>query len=216
MSLAIVWLRRDLRLADNPALSQAATEHTRILPVYIHAPDEEAPWEPGAASRWWLHHALADLATQLDGRLLIRRGPSLEALQTLVAESGAAAVYWNRLYEPAAIARDTVIKEALRHADVGVASGNAGLLFEPWTVHNRQSKPFRVFTPFWKQLLALGLPQRPIAVPALDGRLVNSAAFRKLDNVAVDDLGLLPGIPWDAQMVESWHASRAGAEDRSR
>ena len=214
MSLAIVWLRRDLRLADNPALSQAAAEHARILPVYIHAPDEEAPWQPGAASRWWLHHALADLGAQLDGRLLMRRGPSLEVLQAVVAESGAAAVYWNRLYEPAAIARDSEIKAALRDAGVGAASGNAGLLFEPWTVHNRQDKPFRVFTPFWKQLLALGLPQRPVSVPALDGRLVTRTAFRRLGGVGLDELGLLPDIPWDAQMAETWHVSRAGAEAR--
>ncbi len=52
MTTAIVWLRRDLRLADNPAIHAALAEHARVLPVYIHAPEEEAPWEPGAASRW--------------------------------------------------------------------------------------------------------------------------------------------------------------------
>ena len=84
MSLAIVWFRRDLRLADNPALAAALADHQRVLPVYLHAPGEEAPWSPGAASGWWLHHALADLKRQLGGRLLLlpaadswaRRGPA--------------------------------------------------------------------------------------------------------------------------------------------
>ncbi len=214
MSLAILWLRRDLRLSDNPALAKALAAHARVLPVYIHAPDEEAPWQPGAATRWWLHHALADLAAQLDGRLLIRRGPSLETLCALVAESGAAAVYWNRLYEPAAIARDSEIKRALRAAGTDADSGNAALLFEPWTVHNRQDRPFRVFTPFWKQLLSIGLPHSPHAVPALADRLVTRAAFARLDGAALDELGLLPQIPWDAQMAATWQVSRAGAEAR--
>ncbi|MDX1527796.1 MAG: deoxyribodipyrimidine photo-lyase, partial [Gammaproteobacteria bacterium] len=46
----VVWFRRDLRVEDNPALCNAA-ERGRVLPVYIHAPHEEAPWPAGAASR---------------------------------------------------------------------------------------------------------------------------------------------------------------------
>ena len=70
MSLAIVWFRRDLRLQDNPALVTALSNHRQVLPLYIHAPQEEAPWQPGAAARWWLHHALEDLSDQLNGRFL--------------------------------------------------------------------------------------------------------------------------------------------------
>ena len=59
MSTALVLFRRDLRLADNPALSAACAGHDRVLPVYVHAPSEEAPWQPGAAGLWWLVPALA-------------------------------------------------------------------------------------------------------------------------------------------------------------
>ena len=98
MSIALVWLRRDLRLTDHPALHRAAAEHGHIIPVYIHAPHEEARWEPGAASRWWLHHSLAvlDRALRRQGsRLIIRRGDSLATLRELLQETGAKAVYWN-------------------------------------------------------------------------------------------------------------------------
>ena len=61
----LVWFRRDLRLADNPALRQAASAGGQVVAVYVHAPDEEAPWSPGAASRWWLHHSLAALDADL-------------------------------------------------------------------------------------------------------------------------------------------------------
>ena len=60
----IVWFRHDLRLDDHPALLAAAKRGV-VVPVFIWSPEEEAPWEPGAASRWWLHQSLASLAASL-------------------------------------------------------------------------------------------------------------------------------------------------------
>jgi deoxyribodipyrimidine photo-lyase len=213
VSLAIVWFRRDLRLVDNPALAAALADGHQVLALYIHAPEEEAPWAPGAASNWWLHHALADLAGQLDGRLLIRRGPSLAVLDDLVRRSGAVAVYWNRLYEPAAIARDTAVKQALRGAGVRAESHNAALLYEPWELATRQGGPFRVFTPFWKRVLELGLPGPVAAAPgAPRSSLIDPSAA--LDSVQLDALGLLPAIRWDDGLAAAWRPTRAAAEAR--
>lgn len=58
---AIWWIRRDLRLADNPALL-AAAQHQRLIALYIHATGDDAEQDeayaaPGAAARWWLHHS---------------------------------------------------------------------------------------------------------------------------------------------------------------
>ena len=92
---SLVWLRRDLRLADNPALEAAVKLRGPVVPVFIHCPEEEAPWAPGAASRWWLHHSLTALETQLKeigSRLIIRRGGSLPSLRSLVREIGRAHV----------------------------------------------------------------------------------------------------------------------------
>ena len=77
MTLAIVWCRRDLRLTDNPALVAACAAHAQVLPVYIHAPEEEGAWGPGGASRWWLHHSLLALHHGLrrhQGELHVRHG----------------------------------------------------------------------------------------------------------------------------------------------
>ena len=77
MSTSIVWFRQDLRLADNPALLAAVERGGPVVPVYIWSPEDEGEWPPGAASRWWLHHALtaldADLR-KLGSRLIIRTG----------------------------------------------------------------------------------------------------------------------------------------------
>ena len=113
----LVWFRRDLRLADNPALSAAVADSDHVVTVYLHAPEEESPWPPGAASRWWLHHSLAALDAALRRKgvaLTLRRGPALPALTELAHEVGATRVAWNRLYDPATVARDTAVKTGLR------------------------------------------------------------------------------------------------------
>jgi len=113
---SILWFRLDLRFADNPALQAAIERGGPVIPVFIHAPDEEAPWTPGGASLWWLHQSLAALAVNLHAAgstLILRQGLSLAALLKLVKETGAGAVFWNRRYEPAVIQRDKIIQEKL-------------------------------------------------------------------------------------------------------
>lgn len=205
----LVWFRNDLRLADNPALVAACEGGGEVIPVFIWAPDEEAPWEPGAASRWWRHHSLKALAERLGAvgsRLVVRRGRTLDVLLGLVRETGARRVVWNRGYEPALMARDTGIKHALREAGTEVESFNAGLLHEPWTIRNQSSRPFQVFTPFWRSCLAGGDPAPPLEAPqALSGPGTWPASE------PLEALGLLPSIPWDAGLRAAWQPGEGGA-----
>ncbi|MGH8461319.1 MAG: cryptochrome/photolyase family protein [Stenotrophobium sp.] len=209
MSTALLWFRRDLRLTDHPALLAACERHERVLPVFIHAPDEEAPWSPGAASRWWLHRslkALGDSLAALGSPLVIRRGDSLAELRTLIAETGASAIYWSRLYEPAAIARDTRVKDALRSDGIEAESFNSALLFEPWTLKTGSGDPYRVFTPFWRNASAhLGHPA-PLAAPA------QIRAPDKLPaSLPLLSLGLLPKVAWDDGLYVNWQPGEAAA-----
>ncbi|GLQ51442.1 cryptochrome/photolyase family protein [Dyella flava] len=208
MSTAIVWFRRDLRLADNMALHQACSAHAQVLPLYIHAPQEEGDWTPGAASRWWLHHALLALDEALrlrQGALHIRQGDSLKILLATVKQSGADTVYWNRLYEPAAIVRDMQIKAALREQGIAVNSFGGSLWQEPWHLATQEGQPYRVFTPFWRKLRTMIDKAEPL--PALS-RL---AALRIDHGLPLAALDLLPRLPWDAGMRECWTPGEQGA-----
>ena len=208
MSTGLVWFRRDLRLADNPALSEALERHDTIICVFIHSPEEEAPWQPGAASRWWLHHSLIALDNELRKRgssLLIVKGESLASLQRLVEQHDVAAVYWNRLYEPAVIERDKKIKSALRSAGTATGSFNASLLFEPWQVETGQGGPYRVFTPFWRNIRARLEPQQPLPTQTtITGPPVTH-------EMTIADLDLLPQIDWDKQFHDAWQPGESGA-----
>jgi len=232
----IVWLRQDLRLADHPALSRA---HDRsrdgegdVIVVYIWAPQEESPWEPGGASKVWLHQSLAKLSAQLeaiDSRLFIfdcsKGGSSLGVLQGIAAALDADTVYWTRRYEPAVIERDKKIKSALREQSLTVETFNGALLIEPWQISTKEGKPYQVFTPYWRacqmqlqmqfQASHNSLLKAPRSLPqngAWQKTLTAAAGKKKyLIPVALDDLGLLPEIAWDKGIKESWQPGEKGA-----
>lgn len=214
MTTALVWFRRDLRLADHAALAYALQHATRLVPVYIHAPEEDGDWAPGAASRWWLHHSLAALAAALaqrGSRLTIRRGPSLDALRALIRETGAGVVCFNRLYEPARLAHDRAIEQALAADGVRVFAGTGHLLAEPWNIASRSGTPYRVYTPYARALRASLAPPAPLPAP----RALPLSPPR-LKSLALRDLGLLPRIPWDSGLLQAWHPGEAGAQQRLR
>ncbi|WP_397573672.1 cryptochrome/photolyase family protein [Silanimonas sp.] len=213
MSRALVWFRRDLRLDDHPALQAALKAGHAPVPVYIHAPDEEAPWAPGAASHAWLERSLRSLREALraiGSDLIIRQGPSTETLLALAKACEAEAVYWHRLYEPASIARDSATKAALKAAGLQAESHNGALLVEPWTVKTGGGEPYRVFTPFWKNarqtLEGNTTLEAPTSLPAVPN-------VHSLDIAA---LGLRPPAReggWDLGFWPHWQPGEAGAAE---
>jgi deoxyribodipyrimidine photo-lyase len=209
MSTALVWFRDDLRLADNPALKAALDGGYAILPVYIHAPDEEGAWAPGAASNAWRQRSLAalDAALRQRGNRLRRFvGPTLPTLETLVDMTRADAVFWNRRYEPAIERRDADIKRSLRRLGLRVDSYNGALLFEPWELETRNGDPYRMFSPFWKTALARwrepGRWEPPDRIEDVKGAPAG---------VPTEALRLAPGGDWDAGFWQHWTPGEGGA-----
>ena len=207
-SPAIVWFRQDLRLADNPALAAAIQSGGPIVPIYILDEAGEGEWPMGGATRWWLHHALKDLDSQLEAlgtRLILRSGSSLEVLKDLVQETGASAVYWNRRYEPAAIARDQSIKTELQSLELEVKSFNASLLHEPHTTLKKDGTPYKVFTPYWK--FCLTKAKASVVEVAMD-----RASFHQpmVESDSLDAWALLPTIKWDTHFYDAWKPTREG------
>ncbi|MBI1423203.1 MAG: deoxyribodipyrimidine photo-lyase [Gammaproteobacteria bacterium] len=212
MQKILVWFRRDLRLNDNPALH--AAKQAQLIPVYIHAPDQDAPWQAGGASNWWLHHSLHALASQLKAagsRLIIRRGDAREVLHQLIEETGAEAVFVSRLYDPASIARDTNIKTTLTQQGITYRSFAGALLFEPWQILTKTNSPYKVFTPFWQTCQKSGLPS-----DVTPGIRSLPAVSTRISSQRLEDLHLLPTLPWDTQFYDHWQPGEAGAQSRLR
>lgn len=209
---AIVWFRNDLRLDDNPALDAAARGGAPVVALYALDDDSAGDWRMGAASRWWLHHSLAALGAdlaRLGVPLTLRRGRAEFVVEALVEETGARAVYWNRLYEPWAMRRDAEIKASLRARGLAVESFNTSLLFEPAHLRNRQGDVFKVFSPFWRACVAAEGPAAPLPAP----KKLKAAPAPKCD--ALDDWRLLPTKPdWARGLRETWRVGEKAARKR--
>ncbi|MBI1219338.1 MAG: deoxyribodipyrimidine photo-lyase [Rhodobacteraceae bacterium] len=183
----ILWFRRDFRLADNPMLAAAAATGRPLIAVAIC---DEVVETLGAAPKWRWGAAVAAFAARLErigARLILRRGRAQEVLDRLIVETGATAVWWGRLYDPAAKARDSAVKAALRARGIDAQSFPGFLLHEPWAVATGQGGPYRVYTPYWNAVKG-----RPVALPA------------------PPVTGLRPPAVWpDGDRLEEWHLGQA-------
>ncbi|MDF3129413.1 deoxyribodipyrimidine photo-lyase [Kiritimatiellaeota bacterium B1221] len=202
----LVWFRNDLRLHDHPAFRAAADDGAPVIPVYLHCRESEGTWKRGAASNWWLHHALQDLSKQLSkkgSRLILRSGKNPEELlKNLIKETGATQIFWNRRFEPAGIQVDRRIKKNLP-----VTSFPGDMLWEPHKVQTKNGGPYKVFSPFYRALQKLGAPAEPLPEPR---EWAAPSAFPPSENI--DEWKLLPDIPWDSDFLSHWDPTCKGAK----
>ncbi|MEA3246643.1 MAG: deoxyribodipyrimidine photo-lyase, partial [Gemmatimonadota bacterium] len=180
-----------------------------VVPVYVWSPDDEGPWIPGAASRWWLHHSLQQLDAALrkaGSRLIVRRGPAATVLPELAAECGATAVTWARRYEPDARTATTAVRDALAARGVEAVETRGNLLFEPGEVLTKSGDPYQVFTPFWTALQAV-----PGGVaPSLRAPKSVPAPSRWPSSERIAALGLEPRVDWAGGLRDLWRPGEAG------
>ncbi len=207
---ALLLFRDDLRLSDHPALTAAVQAGHRLTCAFIL--DPEAPYPPGGARKWWLHHALAALSEQVadhGGQLVLRHGTSFDELTRLRDETGAKHIYWSRRYTPHEVSADTTLKADLTAQGCTVHSHPGRYLLEPWRVTTKSGTPFKVFSPFWRacreKIRATGLGE-PLPTP----KKINFGAH--LPSVPLDEVDLLPTAPnWAKGFEPLWQPGEAGA-----
>jgi len=207
----ILWFRRDLRLADNPALHAAAASGRPVVPLYV-LEEADGVRPIGAAGLWWLDKSLRALAADLEARgskLILRRGDAGAVVAELAEQVGASCVLWNRLYDKGAIARDTHLKTALKAKEIEADSFNASLLCEPWTLKTKTGTPFKVFTPFWQAL------RKEVGDSTLHRAPEKLAAPKHWPHSdAIDSWTLHPAQPDWSKGFDLWTPGEAGAHDR--
>lgn len=217
MPSTVVWLHNDLRLADHPALSYAARRGA-VVPTFVWAPDEEAPWPPGGAARWWLHESLARLAKAYASRglrLILRHGPTAQALLATARASGADEIAWITRYAPHVARRDEAVREELHAAGLGTRQFSGHLLHDPDAVRTTTGGSYTVFTPFWRKVRGELEVASPLPTPRLGARL---APDRWPESAPLASLALSPlqqdGVDWAGEMRRCWTPGEAGADAR--
>lgn len=151
---AIWWVRRDLRLNDNQALTAALHYAEMVIPVFVVDPFLWASSKVGPARKAFLVEGLQRLDESLRVRasaLIIRNGNPAEELQRLAQETGATAVFAEEDYSPYARHRDA---EVHRLMNLFLSPGLT--LHHPTKVVKSDKSPYTIFTPFskaWKALI---------------------------------------------------------------
>jgi deoxyribodipyrimidine photo-lyase len=157
----VLWLRRDLRLSDHPALL-AASDDAPVVPLFVIDP---RLWEPaGPPRRAWLIRSLNALDAALEGRLVIRTGDPVAVVPAVAAEADATKVHVSADAGPYGRARDDAVATALQSAGRTLARTGSPYAVGPGTITNGTGQPYKVFTPFFKTWLQHGWPA-PEAAP---------------------------------------------------
>ncbi|MFN4114396.1 MAG: cryptochrome/photolyase family protein [Sphingomonadaceae bacterium] len=203
----IVWLRRDLRMADNPALYHAA-EAGPVVAVYVLDDARAKGHAYGGASRWWLHHSLSSLAASLaakGSKLILRRGDAVEELCKVAVEVRATTVHANRHYEPWWRKAQGELAERL---DLQLYDAN--YLLPPGAVTTGSGTPYKIYTPFSKATLEQLPPRDVVPEPEM---LAAPATWPASD--LLEEWSLLPTRPdWAGGMRDFWQVGEAAAHER--
>jgi len=156
---ALVWFRRDLRVADHPALARALREAGAVWCVFVldTAILAGLPWEDRRVA--FIQASLADLDAQIAAlaaasasghaaRLIVRHADASEEIPRLAAELGVQAVYTHHDDDPAALARDARVAERLGQDGRRLLTSKDHVIFERREIMTGAGTPYGVFTPY--------------------------------------------------------------------
>jgi deoxyribodipyrimidine photo-lyase len=196
---ALLWFRRDLRLADHPALARALAQFDRVVPVFVL--DDallHGRFASGPRTAFMLGclRALDSGLRERGSGLVVRHGRAHEELVALAGETGASAVLWTSDVAPYARARDRRVTEALRAAGVQARPQGGAYVVDVSRPRTKAGRPFTVFTPFhrhWLDLERRAQQRAPAELPALPSGL------RRGRLPALDALGLDGALPAPAR-----------------
>jgi len=209
---SIVWFKRDLRLADNPALAKAVQSGAPLCLVYIHSNDPEDRLTPGGASEWWLHQSLKALdqsVRELGGQLHLRAGDAAKILPELCEQLGAKSVYWNQSSLPWVDKRDQTLGRDLIDRGIEPRVFRSTVMLDHASIRNKTGGPFKVFSAFWRTASALCSMLRAHAAPTQLNCVSPTASDR------LEAWKLEPTHPnWAARFPEFWTPGERGARQR--
>jgi deoxyribodipyrimidine photo-lyase len=215
MSTALLWFRRDLRLADHPALTRALREYERVVPVFV-LDDALLRGHFASATRTaFMLGCLRELDAELRSRgsgLIVRHGRPERELAALARDAGAEAVLWTSDVSPYARARDARVTQALREAGARAIPQGGAYVVDVSRPRTTAGRPFVVFSPFHRHWLGLerrAVHRAPARLPALPGgvrkgRLPGLGALLGDGGVQLPEPAVEPGERAARAALERW------------
>ncbi|NGZ02047.1 MAG: deoxyribodipyrimidine photo-lyase [Nitrospira sp. WS238] len=181
----IVWLRRDLRLHDQPALTAACEECDEVIPLFVFDNPLLQSHQFGSACVNFMLGCLQELASSLADRgitLQWRRGDQVEQVIQAAREWKADVVYWNRDYEPGTIERDRLVQQQLARLGLAVRTFKDHVVFEATEIRGATGEPLQRYsayrTRWWTKWHATkpAVQSAPVALTKAKAATLSAAA----------------------------------------
>ena len=161
MAVTVVWVRRDLRMRDQPALREAAAGGDRVLPLFVLDP---AIADAATPRRDHLLASLRALDGAMDGALVLRRGRPEQVVAQVAREAGADTVHITAESTPFGRRRDERVRRRLDGDGRSLVATGTPYAVGPGTLLKGDGTPYQVFTPFSRAWRGHGWPA-PAPVP---------------------------------------------------
>ena len=204
---AVVWLRDDLRINDNPALSNASNNHEVVSALYIFNENEFS--NKREAQKWWVYKSLENLKSELKKyniNLEILNGDEFKILTNIKTKDDIS-IYSNKVYEPAQIDTELKLAKYFSKNEINFSLFKGNILIEYHEVLKDDGTPFKVFTPFWKnaeQRYLEKLPSKPTNIKKLKKSDLLFKSTFKIDQI-------LPKKNWYKKFEKYWKPSELEA-----
>ncbi len=215
MTRAIHWFRRDLRLADNAALTLALAEADEVIGLFILDPKLVDNPKISQARLAFMYDSLRVLSKKLEakgGRLIIRKGPIVPELLRVLKESQASHLYFNRDYTTYARHRDEAVEREIGEAGYTVRTAKDLVIFEKDEILTGNNSVYTIYSPFKRKWLERINQEPPYkAEPNLEKLTLKSEEARNLESLPVPEK---PDAP--DQLLETWYLPAGEDEGKRR
>jgi deoxyribodipyrimidine photo-lyase len=205
---AIVWIREDLRIENNPALSYASQNHEMVTALYIY--NNKYFDKKREAQKWWLSKSLnffKDSLKKFNISLEIISGDEIEVFSK-IKKNDDVTVYWSKVYEPDVIAKGKKIRDLFIKNKVDYKYFKGNILIEFQDVTKDDGTPFKVFTPFWKKAEQRYLEKVPSKISKIK-KLSKKFIYFK-ESTSPDEI--LPKKNWFKKFEKYWKPSEIEAK----
>ena len=222
----VVWFRRDLRLHDQPALTDAVASGRPVAPLFVFDPSVLHGRFASPNRTWFLLGSVVALGHELEARgsgLFIRIGDPSAVVPAFAREVGTDDVVISRDYTPYGRRRDHAIGAALGENGVDLRAKRGLLIHEPEQLVTAAGDGYSVFGPFlrrWEALAIRDIKPAPDALATVDadpGAMPDLPALGFDGPTASEDTLAKPGESAARQRLEAWiDGGGAAAYDRTR
>ncbi|MDC2984481.1 DNA photolyase family protein [Candidatus Marinimicrobia bacterium] len=204
----LVIFKNNLRVNDNPVVHNASN-YDGIIPIYIDDTSNIRK-KIGSASKYWLHHALQSLNSNLNNKLQFFKGDSLNIISELNAKYNIKRIFMEKAFTPDEINLQKKIVIFAENLGIHIEIYNCSLLWEPEDILKNDMTPYKVFSPFYRKgcLQRYEEPEKPLGHPKeFDFACVEN-------NTSLVDLDLLPKHDWYKKLNSHWQISEKDAMEK--